>query len=69
MLMRPQKLPDIPEKTAHIARILFLKGDRYMRLRDELGAILYVRQSTLQHALENTVCKMMHTYLLHLFYW
>src|SRR5947207_1675252 len=39
MSLQPQKLPEIPEETARIARILFLKGNLYMWLRDELGAI------------------------------
>jgi len=39
MSLHPQKLPEIPEETARIARILFPKGNVYMWLRDELGAI------------------------------
>lgn len=39
MTLQPEKLPEIPEETARIARILFPKGNRYMWLRDELGAI------------------------------
>src|SRR5450759_4560365 len=39
MSLQPQKLPEIPEETARIARILFPKGNRYLWLRDELGAI------------------------------
>jgi transposase len=39
MSLQPEKLPEIPEETARIARILFPKGNRYMWLRDELGAI------------------------------
>ena len=39
MSLHPQKLPEIPEETARIARILFPKGNLYMWLRDELGAI------------------------------
>lgn len=39
MSLQPENLPEIPEETAHIARILFPKGNRYMWLRDELGAI------------------------------
>ena len=39
MSLYPQKLPEIPEETARIARILFPKGNLYMWLRDELGAI------------------------------
>ncbi len=39
MSLHPQRLPEIPEETARIARILFPKGNLYMWLRDELGAI------------------------------
>jgi len=39
MSLRPQKLPEIPEETARIARILFPKGNKYLWLRDELDAI------------------------------
>jgi len=39
MSLQPQKLPEIPEETARIARILFPKGNVYLWLRDELGAI------------------------------
>ena len=39
MSLHPQELPEIPEETARIARILFPKGNIYMWLRDELGMI------------------------------
>lgn len=39
MSRQPQKLPEIPEDTARIARILFPKGNKYMWLRDELDTI------------------------------
>src|SRR2546429_4369951 len=39
MSLHPQKLPEIPEETARIAKILFPKGNKYMWLRDELDAI------------------------------
>src|SRR5689334_750538 len=39
MSLQPEKLPEIPEETARIARILFPEGNRFMWLRDELGAI------------------------------
>lgn len=39
MSLQPEPLPAIPEETARIARNLFPKGNRYMWLRDELGAI------------------------------
>jgi transposase len=39
MSLKPQKLPEIPEETARIAKILFPKGNKYMWLRDELDAI------------------------------
>ncbi|HXQ38732.1 MAG TPA: IS1182 family transposase, partial [Anaerolineales bacterium] len=37
--LQPEKIPEIPEDTARIARILFPNENRYMWLRDELGAI------------------------------
>ena len=39
MSLRPQVPPAIPEETVRIARASFPKGGRYMRLRDELGAV------------------------------
>jgi transposase len=39
MSLHPQKLPEIPEETARIAKILFPKGNKYTWLRDELEAI------------------------------
>lgn len=39
MSLKPQPLPEIPEETARVARSLLPKGNRYMWLRDELGAI------------------------------
>jgi transposase len=39
MSLHPPKLPEIPEETACVARILFPKGNVYLWLRDELGMI------------------------------
>src|SRR5258708_17919203 len=39
MSLQPQALPPIPEETARVARALFPEGNRYLRLRDELGSI------------------------------
>jgi transposase len=39
MSLQPQAIPPVPEETARVARALFPKGNRYMRLRDELGPI------------------------------
>src|SRR6185503_14480704 len=39
MSLRPQVCPAVPEETVRIARAAFPKGSRYMRLRDELGAV------------------------------
>ena len=39
MSLHPQELPEIPEETARIAKILFPKGNKYMWLRDELEMI------------------------------
>jgi transposase len=36
--LQPQKVPEIPEETARIARILFPKRNKYLWLRDELEA-------------------------------
>jgi transposase len=46
MSLQPQKLPEIPEETARIAKILFPKGNKYMWLRDELDAIYNDEQFT-----------------------
>jgi len=46
MSLQPETLPEIPEETARIARILFPKGNIYMWLRDELGAIYTDEQFT-----------------------
>jgi transposase len=46
MSLHPEKLPEIPEETARVARILFPKGNRYMWLRDELGVIYNDEQFT-----------------------
>jgi transposase len=37
MCLHPQSIPPVPEVTARVARAAFPKGNRYMRLRDELG--------------------------------
>jgi transposase len=39
MSLQPQAIPPIPEETARVAHALFPQGNRYMRLRDELGSI------------------------------
>src|SRR6266487_567876 len=39
MSLQPQAIPPIPEETARVARAIFPSGNRYMRLRDELGTI------------------------------
>jgi hypothetical protein len=46
MSLQPQKLPEIPEETARIAKILFPKGHKYLWLRDELDAIYNDEQFT-----------------------
>src|SRR2546429_9950803 len=46
MSLQPQKLPEIPEETARIAKILFPKGNKYMWLRDGLDAIYNDEQFT-----------------------
>jgi transposase len=37
MSLHVQPLPDVPEQTAAVARAAFPKGNRYMKMRDELG--------------------------------
>ena len=39
MSLRPQSVPAVPEQTATVARAAFPKGNRYMRMRDELGPV------------------------------
>ncbi len=38
-MLRPQPIAPIPDETARIARAAFPRGTRWMRLRDELGAV------------------------------
>jgi transposase len=37
MCLHPELIPPVPEATAKVARAAFPKGNKYMRLRDELG--------------------------------
>jgi transposase len=37
MSLQPQAIPPVPEETSRVARAAFPKGNRYMRMRDELG--------------------------------
>jgi Transposase domain (DUF772) len=39
MSLHPQEIPSVPEETRRVARAAFPRGNIYMRLRDELGAI------------------------------
>lgn len=39
MSLQPQAIPPIPEETTRVARAAFSKGNRYMRMRDELGVL------------------------------
>jgi transposase len=39
MSLQPHSVPPVPELTARVARAAFPKGNRYLRLRDELGNI------------------------------
>ncbi len=39
MSMHPEPIFDVPELTAKVAQAAFPKGNRYLKLRDELGAI------------------------------
>lgn len=37
MCLRPQTIPPVPEETARIAKVVFRKGNIYLRIREELG--------------------------------
>ena len=37
MSLQPQAIPPVPEETSRVVRAAFPKGNRYMRMRDELG--------------------------------
>lgn len=39
MSLRPQPVPPVPVETARVARAAFPRGNTYMLLRDELGAL------------------------------
>jgi transposase len=37
--MHPGAIPAVPEQTAKVAKAVFRRGNRYMLMRDELGAL------------------------------
>src|SRR5947209_20590861 len=39
MCLHPQAVPPVPDSTARVARAAFRKGNLFMRMRDEFGAI------------------------------
>lgn len=39
MSLHPQEIPPLPEETRRVAQATFPRGNIYMRMRDELGAI------------------------------
>ena len=39
MSLRPEAIPPVPEETCRVAQAAFPRGNIYMRMRDELGAI------------------------------
>ena len=39
MTLHPHPIPPVPDETARIAHIAFQGGNRYVQLRDRLGAI------------------------------
>ena len=41
MCLHPELIPSVPEATAKVAKAAFPKGNRYMRLRDELGVFYH----------------------------
>ncbi len=38
-MLRPEPISPVPEETTRVARAAFRKGNFYMRMRDELGAL------------------------------
>lgn len=41
MTLHPQPIPSVPDETARIAHIAFQGDNRYVQLRDRLGAIFH----------------------------
>jgi transposase len=39
MSLHPEKIGEVPEETARVAKASFPKGNRYIRLRETLGTI------------------------------
>src|ERR671912_989 len=39
MSLRPEEIPPVPEETRRVAHAAFPRGNTYMRMRDELGAV------------------------------
>ncbi|WKN33480.1 hypothetical protein PZB74_09065 [Porifericola rhodea] len=39
MSLHPHTIPEIPNETPRVGRAVFLQGNIYMHLKDELGAI------------------------------
>jgi transposase len=39
MSVHPREVPPFPEETRRVAQAAFLRGNMYMRMRDELGII------------------------------
>jgi transposase len=46
MTLHPRYIPEVPEETQKIAKAAFRKGNRYMRMRDELGTLFNDEQFT-----------------------
>ena len=40
MSLHPEPLAAVPEETARVARAAFPQGNRYMRLRDQIGVFM-----------------------------
>jgi transposase len=40
MLVRPEPIRPVPKETVRVAKAAFPKGNLYMKMRDELGAIV-----------------------------
>lgn len=41
MSLRPETVPPVPEETARVARAAFPKGNLYLQIRDEIGALFH----------------------------
>jgi transposase len=52
MSLKPEGFSPVPEETARVARAAYPKGNRFMRMRDELGTIY--QDETFAHLFSHT---------------